>query len=262
MPIDTILGLEASVRSLQSQLDASYRKASTFETVVNNITKERDSAVSQLGVVYFTIEQLKSENNALTTENQKLKDRVKQLTTSLENETQDWTTKEEYLRKQIQQTKESVRNLEEMSRGVFNGRKTSTGVTAGKGHRNTTEQFKSQETETQPYPRSAKRSKEVHKATGGNTEKAKPLTSPNQGGASGYRTNQKTKDLLRGIGPSNNDQTYHSQESDEFLDLAREEEELSRQSILQARSSSSRLARNGQGDDTSQDLTYLSFLKV
>jgi len=257
-----MLGLETSVRSLQSQLDASNRKASTFETVVNNMTKERDSAVSQLGVAYFTIEQLKSENNALTSENQKLKDRIRHLTASHENETQDWTTKEEYLRRQIQQTKDSVRNLEEMSRDMFSGRKTSTRVIAGKDHRNATEQSKLQEIGTQPYLRIVKRSKEAHKATSGNTEKAKTPTSHKQDSASGYRTNQKTKDLLRGIGPSNNDQTYHSQDSDEFLDLAREEEELSRQSILQTKPTSSRSAKNGQGDDSSQDLTYLSFLKV
>lgn len=43
------------------------------DTTLRNVTKERDSAISQLGVAYFTIEQLKSENVRLATENQELK---------------------------------------------------------------------------------------------------------------------------------------------------------------------------------------------
>ncbi len=226
------------------------------------MTKEHDSAVSQLGVAFFTIEQLKSENNALTTENKKLKTRIKHLTASHENETQEWTTKEEDLRRQIQQTKDSVRNLEEMSRDMFQGRKNSTSVTAGKGNRNVTEQPDLQDTGTQPYLRIPKRPKDADGITNRNTEIAKSSTTQKQTSASGYSTNQKTKDLLQGIGPSNNDQTYHSQDSDEFLDLAREEEEFGRKSTLRARPTSLRSTKDVQGDDSSQDLTYLSFLKV
>ncbi len=256
------LGLESSVRSLQSQLDVSNRKASTFETVVNNMTKERDSAVSQLGVAYFTIEQLKSENNILATENRELKGQNHHLTASHENETQEWTTKEEDLRRQIQQTKDSVRNLEEMSREVFHGRNRSTVVTSRKGIQNVVEKSGLKEHNTQPHLRIPKQSKHADKITGRNTEKTKNVTSQQPETASRSRTNQKTKDLLRGIGPANNDETADSQDSDEFLDLAREEGELSRRSTLQARPTSSRPVEDVRGDNSSQDLTYLTFLKV
>ncbi len=53
------------MRSLQIQVDASNRKITTSETILRNITKERDSAVAQLGVAYVTIEQLKDENEDL-----------------------------------------------------------------------------------------------------------------------------------------------------------------------------------------------------
>ena len=43
------------------------------DTTLRNVTKERDSAVSQLAIAYFTIEQLKTENARLTDENRELK---------------------------------------------------------------------------------------------------------------------------------------------------------------------------------------------
>ena len=55
------LGLRSSVRDLQASLDAAVRRSNTTETILRNITQERDSAVSQLSVAYVTIEQLKAE---------------------------------------------------------------------------------------------------------------------------------------------------------------------------------------------------------
>ena len=46
------------------------------DITLKNVTKERDSAISQLGVAYVTIEQLKSENLKLAEENQELKVRL------------------------------------------------------------------------------------------------------------------------------------------------------------------------------------------
>ena len=82
-------GLQSSVHALEAQLDATARKAATAETILKNITQERDSAVSQLGVAYFTIEQLKGDNEVLGEENNDLKARISRLTMNNENETQE-----------------------------------------------------------------------------------------------------------------------------------------------------------------------------
>lgn len=103
--------MESSIRALQSQLDKSNRKASTAETILKNITQERDSAISQLGVAYFTIEQLKVENEGLKTENKELKTRLAQLSKDHENETQKWTTKEEALRRKLDRRTEAVQSM-------------------------------------------------------------------------------------------------------------------------------------------------------
>ena len=76
---DLSAGLESSVRTLQSQLDASNRKAITHETILRAITQERDSAASQLSVAFVTIEQLKTENQNLREENEVLRGPTRQL---------------------------------------------------------------------------------------------------------------------------------------------------------------------------------------
>ena len=73
-----MLGLEASVRSLQTQLQASEKKAKISERTIENISEDRDSAVQQLGIAYVTIEQLKAENEGIRAENEDLKRLVAQ----------------------------------------------------------------------------------------------------------------------------------------------------------------------------------------
>ena len=103
--------MESSFRTLQSQLDNSNRKISTTETILKNITQERDSAVSQLGIAYFTIEQLKVENETLKDENKNLKTRLGQLTSGDENETHRWPGKEEALRRKFDRKGEAERSM-------------------------------------------------------------------------------------------------------------------------------------------------------
>lgn len=103
--------MESSVRAFQSQLDSSNRRTSTAETILKNITQERDSAISQLGVAYFTIEQLKVENEGLKGENDELKTRLAQLSNDHENETQRWTAKEGALRRKLDRKKEAVQSM-------------------------------------------------------------------------------------------------------------------------------------------------------
>ncbi|KAK2792509.1 hypothetical protein FQN51_001682 [Onygenales sp. PD_10] len=65
--------LEAANLALQNRLDISARKASTHETTVKHLTQERDSARTQLGVAYLTLQELKAENEILAQENDEMR---------------------------------------------------------------------------------------------------------------------------------------------------------------------------------------------
>ena len=101
------------MRALQGQLDNSNRKTSTTETILKNITQERDSAISQLGVAYFTIEQLKVEVEGLRGENDELKTRLAQLSNDHKNESQPSAAKDEVSRQQLDRRTEADQSIVE-----------------------------------------------------------------------------------------------------------------------------------------------------
>jgi regulator of replication initiation timing len=71
--------LESTVRTLQDQLTTHERRSAMDEITIKNLSRERDAAVSQLGVAYLTTEQLKAENQSLHEENETLRNEVKRL---------------------------------------------------------------------------------------------------------------------------------------------------------------------------------------
>ncbi len=89
------LGLESSVRALQSQVASIDRHAAVSETALRNVTNERDSAVSQLGVAFFTIEQLKTDNANLSDENQALREQLAAAQDAKEKQVRHATSKAE-----------------------------------------------------------------------------------------------------------------------------------------------------------------------
>ena len=101
------------MRALQGQLDNSNRKTSTTETILKNITQERDSAISQLGVAYFTIEQLKAEVEGLRGENDELKTRFAQLSNDHKNESQTSAAKDEASRQKLDRRTEADQSIVE-----------------------------------------------------------------------------------------------------------------------------------------------------
>jgi len=89
------LGLESSVRALQNQVASIDRHAAVSETALRNVTNERDSAVSQLGVAFFTIEQLKTDNANLSDENQALREQLATAQVAKEKQVRHATPKAE-----------------------------------------------------------------------------------------------------------------------------------------------------------------------
>lgn len=98
---------------MQQQVDVSKRKYSTAETILKNITQERDSAVSQLVVAYGTVEQLKRENESLKKENSELKARIVHRSNGREDGTQEWTAKEGFHQRRLDTRAEAVNTLKE-----------------------------------------------------------------------------------------------------------------------------------------------------
>ncbi|MCJ1431845.1 hypothetical protein MMC27_001200 [Xylographa pallens] len=73
--------LESTIRTLQEQASTASHKNSVSEITIMNLTQERDTVVSQLGVAYLTTEQLKVENEGLIEANTRLSDEIAQLRT-------------------------------------------------------------------------------------------------------------------------------------------------------------------------------------
>ena len=218
------LGLESSFRTLQGQLDNSNRRISTTETILRSITQERDSAISQLGVAYFTIEQLKVENEGLKDENNKLKTRLAQLSNDREDETQQWNTKEEALRRKLDRRTDTVRSIIE-------------------------------ENKVQP---SKLQNKAASKA--GRVEDIEPTLES---------STHKNPDTIFDLRPSRKDfnesfkggqRTAQIDDSQDSEDSVHEAPTEKGKAKLNDRSP--RGAENAQAEETSQNLTYLSFLEV
>lgn len=68
--------LEATNLALQNRLDIIDRKAQISESTLNKLTRERDMAVSQLGVAYLEAQDYKNQNDKLRRENAELKSQL------------------------------------------------------------------------------------------------------------------------------------------------------------------------------------------
>lgn len=104
---------------MQEQITSLNQAASESEINLDQIAKDRDSAVSQLGAAYFTVEQLKAENQTLQERNSMLKHSVDQLIANQDDTTIDMTAREEALDKEFERRRRveaKERELEKQER--------------------------------------------------------------------------------------------------------------------------------------------------
>ncbi|KAH0560052.1 hypothetical protein GP486_003431 [Trichoglossum hirsutum] len=188
--------LESTVKSLQTRLDATNRKVSVSEITIKNLTQERDSAVSQLGVAYYTSEGLKAENEALRTENETLKNRLAQIEAERENEIKSWNKKEAALKRKVERREEAVREVREMTREIWELRQDSEAHVGGN---------KGRGGGAKKQPQAASRgSEQENRKSGGpvletNGQERKVTDEPRKSNCIGGRTNPSTVTRGRGV---------------------------------------------------------------
>ena len=121
LSLTSCTGLEAAVRGLQDRADAADRKVSVAEFTIKNITQDRDSAVSQLGVAYYTTEDLKRENAALREENNELKSHITRLTANNDKKQLRPVANSIEVRKRADRKRDAVQNTNEVTANIFGG---------------------------------------------------------------------------------------------------------------------------------------------
>lgn len=76
---------KAAEKVLQARLADSIRKITVNETIIKNVSEERDAAVSQLGVAFNNAEELKADNDALHNENADMRAELDHLSKTMVN---------------------------------------------------------------------------------------------------------------------------------------------------------------------------------
>ncbi|KAF2802286.1 uncharacterized protein BDZ99DRAFT_576984 [Mytilinidion resinicola] len=99
--------LESSLNALRVKIDHAERKASVAEISTKRATSERDNLVTQLGVAYLNMEEVKAEKETLLVENEDLRNEVDELRAenaalrSRLGEVDEVHTQNEHLRQQL-----------------------------------------------------------------------------------------------------------------------------------------------------------------
>lgn len=190
--------------------------------------------MSQLGVAYFTIEQLKVENEGLKDENSQLKARISQLTSDRESETQKWTVKEQSLLRKLNRRTEAVETMAEkvgvQTADLHIGNDFATHVP---------DHTENQGPNAEPS---------IHKDANTMFD-----LHPEQKITAGVTENRVTR---------NPDRTVRIIDSEDSDGSVCEAPKVKGKGAVGVEGKSSRGAKNAQDDESSRDLTYLSFLDV
>ncbi|KAI4646013.1 hypothetical protein J4E93_005592 [Alternaria ventricosa] len=95
--------LDATVQTLRTKLDRADRKFAVLEIEKKRLSTERDNMANQLGVAFQTCEELKTEKNALSHENEQLRQEIDNLREQLEQDQSHHREETTQLRQQFDQ---------------------------------------------------------------------------------------------------------------------------------------------------------------
>ena len=87
---------------------------------MKTLSRERDAAVTQLGVAFFTTEQLKTEKQSLSDQNSRLQAEIAKLTVGQEARDKKWQRLEENLREKIVRRDKMIHSLQEATHTAMN----------------------------------------------------------------------------------------------------------------------------------------------
>ena len=227
------LGLESTVRALREQLDSAIKNSTVSDLAIRNVTRERDSAVTQLSVAYLTTEELKAENEQLVGENDRLRKQLAQFLAMNDDNTHISTHVEEASRAKPQQ--QALPEPQKLIQTVDN-------------HQNTVAE-NSRQTASSRFSRRDDSQVDVHQqsrisTTKGNTMR-QPETNPgNPIDLSGRKRIKKTRMIL-----------------EEYSESEKSEDSLHESAIVQSGQPDNFVPQETTAD-LSRELTMLSFLEV
>lgn len=217
--------MESSTRALQQQTDALRRKNATTETILKNITQERDSAVSQLVVAYGTVEQLKCENQTLKEENSELKARIDHVSKDREFAAQDRIAEEDHRHR-----------LDKRAEAGIEKKPNVQGLTASSKAGPTSHRFQDH--------------------TGASVQRTKASANKDVNTMFDLSSNQDAKLAHAGASPHKIQIDDHQEDSDSMYECS------VREATVKGSVKSSHRPQNAQNEEASRDLTYLSFIDV
>ena len=91
------------MQTLRTKLDRADRKFAVLEIEKKRLSTERDNMANQLGVAFQTCEELKTEKNALSNENEQLRQEIDNLREQLEQDQSHHREETTQLRQQFDQ---------------------------------------------------------------------------------------------------------------------------------------------------------------
>lgn len=115
-------GFESSIKTFQERLDRANRKLTTSATTIQNLTRDRDAAHTQLARAQLNSEELKSECNSIQGEIKGIKNELSRVTKKHEKRIEALTLQEIDLRAKIGRREKAVHEMGYLAKEIWRAR--------------------------------------------------------------------------------------------------------------------------------------------